>query len=354
MKVGEKKKKYFTEELLRWHHEMNNRQLPWKEETDPYKIWLSEIILQQTRAEQGLPYYYKFIQTYPDIKKLAAAPDEAVFLLWQGLGYYSRCRNLLKAARIINDEYGGVFPHDFDTILSLPGVGNYTAAAIASFAFALPYAVVDGNVYRVLSRYFGIDTPIDSTAGKKQFAALAQELLEMKHPGAYNQAIMDFGASVCKPSQPVCDECYLADNCNALQYNQVALLPVKEKKLVVKERYFHYFLLEYKGECYIQLRTANDIWQDLHEPFLIESGGDYQRSPSWQELAAYISKEPVLIHTGKQRLTHQLIHSRFYHIALKSKPVFLPERGKWIVKKMLKNFAFPKTIISFFNGNEYF
>jgi len=353
MKAGEKKKRYFTEELLRWHHELNNRQLPWKKETDPYKIWLSEIILQQTRAEQGLPYYHKFIKAYPDVKKLAAAEDEEVFLLWQGLGYYSRCRNLLKAARIISKEYNGIFPDDFDTILSLPGVGNYTASAIASFAFSLPYAVVDGNVYRVLSRYFGIATPIDSTKGKKEFAVLAQELLDKEQPGAFNQAIMDFGASVCKPAQPLCDQCYLADNCNALKYSQVDLLPVKEKRLIVKDRHFHYFLLEHGGELYIQLRTANDIWQHLHEPFLIEWGDDYKLSPSWQQLEKNISDGPLLIHTGKQRLTHQLIHSRFYHITLKSKPVFLSKRGKWVAKKMLKNFAFPKTIISFFNGNEY-
>jgi len=353
MKAGEKKKRCFTEELLQWHHEANNRQLPWKDEKDPYRIWLSEIILQQTRAEQGLPYYNKFIQAYPDIRQLANASDEEVFLLWQGLGYYSRCRNLLKAARIVSGEYSGVFPSSYDTILSLPGIGSYTAAAIASFAFGLPYAVVDGNVYRVLSRYFGIDTPIDSTAGKKQFAALAQELLAPEQPAAFNQALMDFGASVCKPAQPLCAQCCFSDNCSALKWEQTALLPVKEKKLIVKERYFHYFLLEYKDTVYIQQRQANDIWQNLHEPYLIEFNEDYRLSAAWQQLSPYTNGDPEPVYSGRQRLTHQFIHSRFYYIALKSKPEFMPEHGKWIAKKMLRNLAFPKTIISFFNGNEY-
>ncbi len=346
--------RYFTEQLLHWHQEENNRQLPWKNEKNPYKIWLSEIILQQTRAEQGLPYYHKFIAQYPDVHSLANAADEVVFLLWQGLGYYSRCRNLLKAARIISQQYDGKFPEKFEEIIALPGVGNYTASAIASFGFGLPHAVVDGNVYRVLSRYFGIDTAIDSTVGKKEFAQLADELLDRKRPAAYNQAIMDFGASVCKPQLPLCDTCYLAEKCVALKKDLIALLPVKEKKLKVKERHFHYFLLEYKGEIFISLRKEKDIWQDLHEPYLIETESDYKAQPAWHSISKEVAGEPEKIYTSRQRLTHQLIHSIFYRVAVKHKPAALNEKGIWLQKNKLKNYAFPKTIISFFNGNEYF
>ncbi len=195
---------FFRKALLKWHMEDNNRILPWKQERDPYKIWLSEIILQQTRAAQGLPYYLRFAAEYPTIHDLAAAEDEAVFRLWQGLGYYNRCRNLLHTARYIAGKRNGHFPDDYHEIRQLKGIGSYTAAAIASFAFHQPYAVVDGNVLRVLSRFGGIDTPVDTPEGKKVFQVLAQELLDKEHNAAYNQAIMDFGASVCTPAIPKC------------------------------------------------------------------------------------------------------------------------------------------------------
>jgi len=203
-------KTFFTAQLLEWNHQHNSRTMPWKGIKDPYHIWLSEIILQQTRVEQGLPYYERFITTYPTIQDLAAAPDEAVFRLWQGLGYYARCKNMLAAARQVVQTYKGRFPDTYEQIQSLKGIGPYTAAAIASFAFNSHHAVLDGNVFRVLSRYFGIDTPVDSTAGKKEFAALAQELLPAGQSAVYNQSIMDFGAGVCKPQQPLCHQCPLA------------------------------------------------------------------------------------------------------------------------------------------------
>ena len=219
--------------------------MPWKGEKDPYKIWLSEIILQQTRVEQGLAYYTNFIKTFPTVHQLAKAPDEKVFKLWEGLGYYSRCRNLLATARFISKELKGKFPDNYESIKALKGIGPYTAAAISSFAYNLPHAVVDGNVFRVLARVFGISKSIDSTEGKKQFTVLAEELLDKNHPGLYNQAIMDFGAVICKPAAPLCDTCVFKKECYAFRHNKVNALPVKEKKINIKKRWFYYLVLEY-------------------------------------------------------------------------------------------------------------
>jgi A/G-specific adenine glycosylase len=210
-----KKNTFFTQQLLKWDKKQNSRAMPWKGEKDPYKIWLSEIILQQTRVEQGLGYYNRFIAEFPTIHDLAKAPETKVFKLWEGLGYYTRCKNIIITARYISSELKGKFPVTYNDILKLKGVGPYTAAAIASFAFNLPHAVVDGNVFRVLARYFGIDTPIDSITGKKNFTVLANELIDKKIPGKYNQALMDFGAVLCKPQQPLCDTCPLKPNCSA-------------------------------------------------------------------------------------------------------------------------------------------
>lgn len=204
--------------------------MPWKGEKDPYKIWLSEIILQQTRVEQGLSYYNNFIKTFPDIQQLAKAKDEKIFKLWEGLGYYTRCRNLIASARFVAKEKKGKFPDSYEEIKALKGVGPYTAAAISSFAFNLPHAVVDGNVFRVLARVFGIDKPTDTTEGKKYFTQLAEELLDKKRPGLYNQAIMDFGAMICKPASPLCATCCFKKHCIAFQRDRINELPVKEKK----------------------------------------------------------------------------------------------------------------------------
>jgi A/G-specific adenine glycosylase len=344
---------FFTRNLLKWHFEENDRQLPWKNEKDPYKIWLSEIILQQTRAEQGLPYYQRFIEQYPDVHLLAGAPEAEVFRLWQGLGYYNRCRNLIAAAQTLSRDYKGKFPHHYEAILALKGVGNYTAAAIASFAFGLPYAVLDGNVYRVLARYFGIDTETDSTAGKKEFQELAQELLDQQQPAAFNQAIMDFGASVCKPKAPECNTCILAPECVAYKRDMVQLLPVKGKKIKVTERYFHYFVLQVGDEVYIRERTAKDIWQNLFEFYLVETG---QATLQPEDLPVADTEQvslPSPVFSNRQRLTHQLIISDFYLFTLKEKPGNL-KKGLWIKSSLLKNYAFPKTILSFFNRKNYF
>lgn len=339
--------------MLSWHFEENDRQLPWKSEKDPYRIWLSEIILQQTRAQQGLPYYERFIRAYPDVHALAAAPEDEVFRLWQGLGYYNRCRNLLHTARIISREHGGRFPEQYQAILSLKGIGAYTAAAIASFAFDLPHAVVDGNVYRVLARFFGIDTYIDSTEGRKYFTELAGQLLDRQQPAAFNQAIMDFGASVCKPQLPLCGACPLSARCVAFKKDMVSLLPVKEKKLAVKERHFHYFVLTTPGEIYLQQRQSKDIWQNLYEFLLIEEERDITENEQWHLVAPYFPEKPVPAFQNRQRLTHQLIISGFYLIELQAKTFDLPG-GIWVPIHSLKNYAFPKTILSFLNRKGYF
>lgn len=344
---------YFTEQLLAWHQLENNRQLPWKSEKDPYKIWLSEIILQQTRAEQGWPYYERFITQYPTVADLANAPEAEVFRLWQGLGYYARCRNLQATANIVTHQFNGQFPNTYAEILALKGVGPYTAAAISSFAFNLPFAVVDGNVYRVLSRYFDIETPIDSTEGKKEFGPLAQSLLDETNPAAYNQAIMDFGAVICKPQQPLCDICYLKERCRALKNNTVTLLPVKSKKLTIRKRRFHYFVFVFEDKIWVRKRTDKDVWQDLHEFYLIESETS---NIDIQEImpALSIQKIEVISKEFKQKLTHQSLVSKFYIVELREKFEFAEKQGFWIDKNSLHEIAFPKTIVSFLKENPYF
>jgi A/G-specific adenine glycosylase len=344
-------KKFFTESLLDWNLHHNTRTMPWKGISDPYRIWLSEIILQQTRVEQGLPYYERFTEAYPTVQDLAAAPDEAVFRLWQGLGYYARCKNMLAAARQIVQTYNGRFPDTHEQIQGLKGIGPYTAAAIASFAFNSPHAVLDGNVFRVLSRYFGIDTPVDSTAGKKEFAALAQELLPPGQSAVYNQSIMDFGAVVCKPQQPACNHCPLASKCVARRQQIVALLPVKSKKLVIRKRYFYYIVLDYKGEVFIRKRTGNDIWQNLHEFILVEtpapvSTQELQESPAFKTL---LQKVPYTMQgvspAFKQQLTHQTIHSQFILLTASKRPAVADYMA--VPNARLNSYAFPKTITDF-------
>jgi A/G-specific adenine glycosylase len=346
---------FFTEKLLEWNREMNTRNMPWKGEKNPYRIWLSEIILQQTRVEQGWPYYERFIENYPTVKKLAAAPEEEVFRLWQGLGYYARCKNMLAAAREITNLYQGKFPDQYEQIKALKGIGPYTAAAIASFAFNLPYAVLDGNVFRVLSRFFGIETPIDSTTGRKQFDTLAQELLPDGASSEYNQSIMDFGAVVCKPQQPLCTDCPLCKKCVALHQQLVSLLPVKTKKLQIKKRYFNYLLVNYKEQIFIRKRTDSDIWQNLHEFILIETPApsditEIQMSEAFQHLLGNASFEIDRVSAPfKQQLTHQTIHSQFISVTVKKPPV-LP--GYTLVaRNSLNNYAFPKTITTFLESN---
>jgi A/G-specific adenine glycosylase len=349
--------KQFAAILLKWNREKNNRQMPWKGEKDPYKIWLSEIILQQTRVEQGLQYYRNFIKAFPDIQKLAKAPDKKVFKLWEGLGYYSRCKNLLATARYISKEREGVFPDTYDDIMRLKGVGPYTTAAISSFAFNLPHAVVDGNVFRVIARIFGINTATDTTEGKKLFTAFANSLLDKKQPGIYNQAIMDFGAVVCKPLAPLCNDCPFKRNCFAFQNNQVNNLPVKLKKIHIKKRWFYYFVLQFENEIAIQERIKKDIWQHLFEFYLSETSKEEEiknvlKSNDLKKILRTLKFEIVSVSPLlKQQLSHQLIAGRFVHIRVAEKPV-LNENTIWINKQKLKIYAFPKFIIQYLS--DYF
>jgi len=325
--------------------------MPWKGEKDPYKIWLSEIILQQTRVEQGLKYYERFVSSFPDIHKLAKAKDEKVYKLWEGLGYYSRCKNLMETARLISKKLNGKFPDKFEHILSLKGVGHYTASAIASFAFNLPHAVVDGNVFRVLSRVFGIRKAIDSTEGKKLFTDLASQLLNKEHPGIYNQALMDFGAVVCKP-YPLCNICPMKDHCVAFKNDLIDQLPVKEKKIEIKRRWFNYLVIENGRRFYIRKRTGSDIWNDLNEFVLIESEKDIdvKKILNKAEQIGILKKSSYKIESispnYSQQLSHQKIMARFIRISL-NKNITIPGYRSLSKNQMLR-LAFPRVINSYF------
>lgn len=321
--------------------------MPWKGEKDPYLIWLSEIILQQTRVEQGLPYFIRFREKYPAVKQLALAPQDEVLRLWQGLGYYSRARNLHETAKHIHAELRGKFPATFQEIKELKGVGDYTASAIASFAFGEKKAVVDGNVIRVLARVFGIETPFDSTAGKKQFAALAQELIDAKLPGEYNQAIMDFGAVICTPQNPECGECVFSKNCAAYLQNKVDELPVRLKKTKIQSRYFTYLLIKNKREILIEKREAKDIWQNLYQLPLIETDRPVKRNfnPLVEQLLKGCKFE-IKAYSDEitQMLSHRKIHFRFVEVEAQEFNSLQLKGGQRAKLADLHKFAFPKTI----------
>ena len=315
----------FTTTILNWFCE-NSRALPWRETNDPYAIWLSEIILQQTRIEQGLPYWQRFMQRWHTIEELAAASEDEVLREWQGLGYYSRARNLHTAAKQVV-EMGG-FPRTLEGIKQLKGVGDYTAAAIGSIAFNLPAAVVDGNVYRVLARHYGIVTPINTTEGKKEFTALAQSLLPAKQASAFNQAIMDFGAIQCTPLSPNCLSCPLQETCIAFRENKVTELPVKQKTLKIKERHLTYIYIRCNGETAIHRRTAGDIWQGLYEPWLTDE------VPS----GAILLRQNV-----KHVLTHRVLYADFWLWEPDQKPE-LPTDYLWIKEADIDNYGVPRLI----------
>ncbi|MDR0938636.1 MAG: A/G-specific adenine glycosylase [Mediterranea sp.] len=308
----------FTDTMLEWYAS-HKRELPWRDTSDPYIIWISEIILQQTRVEQGRDYFLRFVGRFPDARTLADASDDEVMTYWQGLGYYSRARNLLAAARAMN----GTFPSTYQGVLALPGVGEYTAAAICSFAYGMPYAVVDGNVYRVLARYFGIDTPIDTIPGKRLFAALADEMLDRLHPALYNQAIMDFGATQCVPRSPTCATCPLADSCAALASGRVASLPVKRHRTKTTDRYLYYLYVRAGTYTFIHKRTADDIWKGLFELPLIEatsplSPDEFLAHPSLQAMFAPGERRELrLVCQGvKHLLSHRVLHADLYEVTL--------------------------------------
>ncbi len=333
--------------LIAWYLE-NKREMPWRETTDPYRIWLSEIILQQTRVAQGLPYYVRFTEAFPTVHDLANASEEEVLKLWQGLGYYSRGRNLHAAAKYIVEDLEGVFPNTYKELLKLKGVGDYTASAIASISFNEPTAVVDGNVYRVLSRLFGIDTPINSTQGIKAFKELAQELIDKEQPANFNQAIMEFGAIQCKPQNPYCLHCIFNDSCVALQKNSVHMLPVKLKKTKVKNRYLHYLVYRSPDhKTVIERRTGKGIWQGLYQFPMLEGEFDGVRfresEPFLKKTAAHTLKsvskynETPVIH----KLSHQHLHTTFWIIDVAQ----LPEDA--IAIETLRSYPVPVLISNF-------
>ncbi|SFK87534.1 A/G-specific adenine glycosylase [Proteiniphilum acetatigenes] len=320
-----------TSLLLKWYGE-KGRDLPWRETTDPYKIWISEIILQQTRVVQGRDYYFRFIGRFPNVESLAVAEEDEVLKLWQGLGYYTRARNVHAAAKQVMTTFNGIFPSTYPDIISLRGVGEYTAAAIASIAFNEPYAVVDGNVFRVISRLFGIALSIHTSEGKKIIREMAQSLLDPQDPGKYNQAVMDFGALVCTPAQPRCIDCVLQDYCTALAENRVGELPVNDRKIFIRNRYFHYFHIQHNDNTFLQKRNGSDIWKNLFEFPLIETPTPFdftelEKTEPFRELfngTSSLSVDHRL--TIKHQLTHQTIHTHFYRIIIPGEIPYNPPK----------------------------
>lgn len=345
-----------SKELLKWYA-THKRPLPWRETHDPYKIWISEVILQQTRVAQGMDYYLRFVERFPDVSSLAAASQDEVLKYWQGLGYYSRARNLLEAARTIQEKYNGSFPATYREVRALKGVGDYTAAAVCSAAYGMPLAAVDGNVYRVLARIFDIDLPIDSTAGKRYFAELAATQLDEKRPGEYNQAIMDFGALQCTPETPDCSVCPLEAKCLGLSAGRIGELPVKKGRTTVRDRYFYYFHILSEGRTWMHRRDGKDIWQGLYEFPLIETDGpttpdDLQDQPGFQLLFSGTGKPEILSVSPEIRhiLSHQALHIRFITLVI-PRPTARPERYIAVTPEDTQLLAVPRPIEAFLKSS---
>ena len=320
----------FTSALLRWFRTYG-RELPWRGIDDAYGIWVSEVILQQTRIDQGTDYWLRFMERFPTVEALAAASEDEVLRLWQGLGYYSRARNMHAAARQIVEQGG--FPRNIKGLLALKGVGDYIAAAVGSIAFGLPAAAVDGNVYRVLSRHYGIEVPINTTRGKRVFTELAQQLLPEQDAGTFNQALMDFGAICCTPVSPHCDECPVAMTCEALRTGRVGVLPVKEKKLTVKERRLTYIYIRHQGMTALHRRGEGDIWQGLWEPLLVEDAPLPDLGCDLVQLAGNV----------KHVLTHRRLIADFYLAEPAERPA-LPADFLWINEQEIEKYALPRLV----------
>ncbi|HEY4324303.1 MAG TPA: A/G-specific adenine glycosylase [Mucilaginibacter sp.] len=339
----------FNDDLLQWY-EKNKRDLPWRNSSDAYVIWLSEIILQQTRVEQGLPYFYRFLEKYPDVEAFASAEEDDILKLWQGLGYYSRGRNMLKTARMVQELYNGKFPESYAQLIKLKGIGEYTAAAIASFSSNETKAVVDGNVYRVLSRYFGIDEPINSTKGKKIFQSVASELLNKQWPGLHNQAMMEFGAMLCKPKNPACGICPVKTGCHAFLHNATTSLPVKLNKVKVRERFFNYFLMADGNTILVNKRDESDIWANMYDLPLIEtksliSPTELFNLPVVNEFFGTNIRVQEISQVKKHILTHQRLYVRL--VILDNKPIKLKDNWFFTPAENLKKLAVPKIIFIF-------
>ncbi len=340
----------FAESLLSWY-KSHARDLPWRQTRDPYLIWLSEIILQQTRVAQGLPYFYKLSEAFPSVYDLAAADETTLFRLWQGLGYYSRARNLHKTARYVVDSLDGKFPNTYAALIQLPGVGPYTAAAIASFAFDEAKPVVDGNVFRILARYFGIETDIMHSSARKEFTTLAEELIPESDPARFNQAIMEFGSLQCSPS-PSCDTCPLIGSCFAHQHHRIHDLPVKSKAKAQRVRNFQYFIIEKEGKILVHRRQKKDIWQGLWEFFCVESedlNKSIERYPFLSLMKAFMVP---LSSPGIHVLSHQKIVSQAFLIRLPEKFSFkLPEDHQWILSSEFEQMGKPVLLLNLITDN---
>ena len=334
----------FSVKLIKWYGQ-NKRNLPWRETKNPYVIWISEIILQQTKVDQGLPYYIKFIEKFPNIHELAKANENVVLKLWQGLGYYSRARNLHFSSKFISNNLNGEFPKTYDELIKLKGVGKYTASAISSFAFNEKKAVLDGNVFRVLSRYFGIEDPIDTSTGTKIFENIAFQNLPKKNIDTYNQSIMEFGALHCKPAKPQCDSCPLNNKCWALNNNKIASLPIKSKKIIKKERFFNFLVLRNEKFIFLEKRITNDIWKNMYQFPLFEEPLETFRPPK------------DLIKTGlllrKSETTHLLTHQKLNVIFWEFKMGILLKNKNYekIEIKKLNDYAVPKIVENYINQN---
>ncbi|NTE04718.1 A/G-specific adenine glycosylase [Agrobacterium tumefaciens] len=345
----------FQAELINWYQN-NKRDLPWRHTNDAYTIWLSEIILQQTRVEQGLPYFNKFLENFPTVNDFASATETKVLKLWQGLGYYSRGRNMHATAQIVVDNFSGIFPNRHDDLIKLKGIGDYTAAAISSFSSGEARAVVDGNVFRVLARYFGINTAINSPAGKKEFFNLANELLDQEDPATYNQAIMEFGAIQCKPKSPNCGICPLNQTCFAFTKNQVNTLPVKIRKAAQKHRYLNYFVCKKDDQILVRERQAGDIWQHLYDFPSIETTEEVSLNKSLFEESSFEGKvleafgsEAKFTHLGSKKhiLTHQIIHLHFFSLKNYIFNFSKQKELKWVSLIELDDLPQPKVIHDF-------
>ena len=341
----------FTHLLLQWH-EANPRPLPWDGgPRDPYHIWVSEIVMQQTRIEQGAPYYLRFIQRFPDVATLASASLDEVLRYWQGLGYYSRARNLHNAAQYVMDELAGVFPDRYENLLKMPGVGPYSAAAIASFAYGLPYPVVDGNVKRVIARYAGITSSIDDAAVHEEIRKVAQSFMSGADPAAFNQALMNFGALVCKPKGADCLACPLSKKCFAFQHDMVSSLPARSKKKSNRIRYFHFIVLQWRGRVLLIRRNENDIWKGLYTPPVVERDTDRNLSlramlPAIERITGH--RDATLMESSEplqQLLSHQTIIGRFHHFKLHTAPQLKHENEAWVNAKTIRDFAKPRMVV---------
>jgi A/G-specific adenine glycosylase len=354
----------FSSKITRWygHHK---RDLPWRKTSDPYRIWLSEIILQQTRIDQGLAYYQRFLEAYPDVVSLASAEEQDVLKLWQGLGYYTRARNLHRTAKIVAEKYRGTFPQSWEEVINLPGIGSYTAAAILSIAFGKPYPVVDGNVYRLLTRLHAIDTPIDSGTGKRIVENKAHELLDRKDPGTYNQAVMEFGALYCKPVNPDCPRCIFKSECHAFKKKEVEKFPVKKPRRNQRFRYFHYFLFTFRSnhstKILINKRGGDDIWQNLYDFPLIETSRHTSltrlKESGFNDLDLKNMSLNIMGNEYKHILSHQVILARFIRVDL-SPDLLAGTQKKLRIEDLipvelrdLSNFPIPRLIEKFLEEN---